>query len=758
MKKHFISGIFFAAIFSLSAEIILADKGKTDYSIQLASDAHKVTVSAAQDLKDYMKKSAGVDLKISAAPSGKKIILKKNPALAKDEYEVRIQGNDLILSGGDHYGISNAVYAFLENQMGIRWFTWFGDEKVPKYQKVSLNFSSYRKKPNFPVRWVTTQTVPKAAKAENFFRRNASGKIIPDEMTPIIGVCHTLFWYLPPKKAFMNNPENWKWKKEHYYFKTNPEFYSLSSDKKRVDSLQLCLSNKEMRKEFKKRFSERVELKNRVGAYSLSAMDWPGRFCYCSNCIALEKKYKCEGGPFYDFLIDMANFAKEKYPNIYITTLAYRKEQSERPPAVEKLPDNLIIIFAPIDDNFSKDLDHANNAGKVLAQWRKIAKHLWIWYYPATYENRGANLYAGIARNARDIRIMKKIGLDGMFWGMDVGTRSGLSFSDLRLWISLKMWNDPDLDDKKLVKEFCDFYYGKAADDMILYINELEQALDRYPGMMLWHAGGPDVTDQQLLRWVELFRKMEKKVSGNERHLENVKHVRVSLDLAVLNRYRKLVKMKNAALPAPKTIHDDLLLNMQNTLKRRMPTDLYLQKYELPSLQTCAAAALVAATVEPKKLPAQFAKYPENNIRRIMPQTGRAWTLKHVDDASFGRAITTTRSLKLEVPFTCGVYDKNGRKHLILHSIKQQDMVIDKFHYYKIGETVAPGTTACVFWTTRGWNANLELNSIGRFGIDHADQKFEIWAQIKFEGKGYSPKSKSSVDNAWIGEVVIVKK
>ena len=758
MKRNLIFSVFAAAVFTAHAGIILSEKGKTEYSIQLPENAHQTVSAAAQDLKDYMKKSAGIDLKISADAKGKKIILKKNPALQREEYEVRINGNDLILSGGDHYGIANAVYAFLENQMGIRWFTWYGDEKVPKYQDVKLDFPAYRKKPHFPIRWSIIQTVPKAAKAGNFFRRNASGRMIPDEMKPFIGSCHTLFWYLPPKKAFMNNPENWKWKKEHYYFKTNPEFYSLSGSGKRVDSLQLCLSNAEMRKEFKKRFSERVELKGKVGTYSLSAMDWPGRFCYCKNCIALEKKYKCEGGAFYDFLIDMANFAKEKYPNIYISTLAYRKEQSERPPAVEKLPDNLVIIFAPIDDNFSKDLDHPDNAGKVLAQWRKITKHLWIWYYASTYGSGGANLYTGIGRNIRDLKIMKRIGLDGMYWEIDVGTRSGLAFNDLRLWLMLKMWNDPELDEKKLIREFCEFHYGKAADDMIQYIAEFDTNLDKYSGNLLWHAADAGASDEQLIRWTERFNAMEKTVSADPRHLENIKHARIVLDLSVLRSYKKLAAAKKGLFPAPKVIHDTLLQNMKNTLKRRMPTDKYLQNYDFPSLKNSAAAALVSATIEPKKLPAQFDQYPEEKIRRVIPHVGPAWEMKEFSDAGFGRAITAKKNKKTEVPFTCGVYEASGRKFLLNRSIKKDEIVIDKFHYYKIGETTAPGITACIFWTSRSWNANVSLGSFARAGLDTNDQKYEVWAEMKFEGKGHSPQSKSNADNVWIGEVVIIRK
>ena len=123
-----------------------------------------------------------------------------------------------------------------------------------------------------------------------------------------------------------------------------------------------------------------------------------------------------------------------------------------------------------------------------------------------------------------------------------------------------------------------------------------------------------------------------------------------------------------------------------------------------------------------------------------------------------GRAITAKKNKKPEVPFTCGVYEASGRKFLLNHSIKKDEIVIDKFHYYKIGETTAPGITACIFWTSRSWNANVSLGSFARAGLDTNDQKYEVWAEMKFEGKGHSPQSKSDADNIWIGEVVIIRK
>ena len=142
--------------------------------------------------------------------------------------------------------------------------------------------------------------------------------------------------------------------------------------------------------------------------------------------------------------------------------------QAEVPPqlgAGKRMPDNFVCVFAPIDDDFSKMLDHKNNIGtlKNLRAWAKITDKILLWYYPVVY---GGVLPSGcVERSMRDTKLMFDAGATGSYYEHDVGVFAGLNFSDLMTWLFLKMYQDPNADYRALMKEFCDYYYGQQCYD-----------------------------------------------------------------------------------------------------------------------------------------------------------------------------------------------------------------------------------------------------------------------------------------------------
>ena len=204
------------------------------------------------------------------------------------------------------------------------------------------------------------------------------------------------------------------------FFKTNPEFFSMDQAGKRVDTLQLCFSNRKLRETFTAHLLERIRAGGGRGIVNVSANDVPGSFCRCPACVALEKQYQSVGGPLYDYLIEACGQIAKAYPQAYVTTLAYRKNQTEVPPAVKRLPDNLIIVFAPIDDNFAATLDDPTNQGTLdnLKKWVSIAKHVWVWYYINPYILEHPPL-GNVEKVAADTKLLHQIGVSGTFYEHD---------------------------------------------------------------------------------------------------------------------------------------------------------------------------------------------------------------------------------------------------------------------------------------------------------------------------------------------------
>ena len=159
------------------------------------------------------------------------------------------------------------------------------------------------------------------------------------------------------------------------YFKTNPEFYSLSQDGNRDWTYQLCYSNKEMRSELIRNYLEIVEKEYKGGAarmlVDLNDRGWAGMpLCWCSECAKLNETYGNLAGCYWDFIREICQVFKEKYPEILLQTLVYRLRDVRK--NTGKLPDNLVLEFAPLGETISRPLI-APAVCDMIESWRSVA-------------------------------------------------------------------------------------------------------------------------------------------------------------------------------------------------------------------------------------------------------------------------------------------------------------------------------------------------------------------------------------------------
>ena len=126
---------------------------------------------------------------------------------------------------------------------------------------------------------------------------------------------HTFNTYFPPKTTFGDHPE----------------WYSLIGGKRVGEGSQLCLTNPELRKAFLAKLLGYVDSSWAAAkaedappplVFSVSQNDWLNP-CQCDSCEALAKAEESEAGPLIDFVNYMADGVRDKYPEIYIDTLAY---------------------------------------------------------------------------------------------------------------------------------------------------------------------------------------------------------------------------------------------------------------------------------------------------------------------------------------------------------------------------------------------------------------------------------------------------
>ena len=118
--------------------MIFLKKGINDCKIVIPENAHIVEKTASEELLNYIEKSLSIKLSIVSEneAEGKCIYVghtefaKKNNVLgkSKENWIIKMVDGNLILTGGVNAGDRGNIYAtyhFLEDIVGVRWWTPF---------------------------------------------------------------------------------------------------------------------------------------------------------------------------------------------------------------------------------------------------------------------------------------------------------------------------------------------------------------------------------------------------------------------------------------------------------------------------------------------------------------------------------------------------------------------------------------------------------------------------------------------------------
>ena len=754
-----------------SGAITLVENGKTNYKI-VSDQEQNVEVSVAvKELTEYLEKATKANFNsvtISKAQRlSRRIIVGDNvlarsilgdamvSSLKSDESLVTVRGNDLILVGGSIRGTIYAVYSFLENELGCRWYTPFGDVVVPKHDRLIVSEINCREKPAFAYSYIYTRGLEDTCSFYFHNRQSESGYTYgdikidsPDESYNIGPGCHTLFFYIPIKEhsAQWQGHLRPEWDN---FFKTNPEFFSMDTNGKRVSNLQLCFSNPELRKTLTRQVESVIEKSGREkGWVSVDAHDTPGHFCHCPDCKKLEEKYGCIGGPIFDYCIELCNYLKEKRPGICVRTLAYRKKQSEVPPKIDKMPDNFIVCFAPIDDNFAATMDHPTNKETLdnLKGWCAIAKNVWVWYYTNPFGcgpyGWGTPPFGDVEKTVTNLRIMHKIGVIGIFFQQASAPR-GLNFADLELWLVLKLCQDPNQDIEKQIKEFMDYYFGKAAPQMKKYMEELETSRKQMTSTLPWNTDLVNylyLTPERIVRWQKMFDKMEQLTADSPAQLLQVRRVRISLDLAMLGKWREIEKKYLDLKLTPDELADRIRANFTASMKRGRFMDL------VSKMEQELVPMLIKAKVDPKPLPEFFNQFPADSIKDMLQVHGP-------NDADAACGVALVRDYDKDLPIEFGFYDDQAKKMGIKRVLKSEEIKPDRYEIYKLDRvTITPN---CRVWMTTSWIFTVLLNEAYVEGNPFIE--WDVYMSLKFEGPRYGSKDKTKPNTISCDRVILVR-
>ncbi len=521
--------------------ITLASDSASEYTIVVADGAIVPERTAAKELQDHLAAVTGVTIPVvdeRDAPSGAKLIILGPSqrlktafpdldldALGHDGIVMKTVDDTLFLAGGRPRGTLYAVYTFLEDVVGCRWWT-SAEQFIPSKAVLEI-----------PV--LNTVYTPALRYREAFYRDALNGIFaarskcngnhdgVPDEYGghyTILGWCHTFYQLLPPDK----------------YFKDHPEWYSEINGQRVGEGAQLCLTNDAMRAELTKNALEWIRKNPTAGLISITQNDCGGN-CQCANCAAIEQEEGAPSGLLVQFVNQVAEDIEKEFPDMLVETLAY--QYTRKAPLHVRPRENVVIRLCTIECSFSEPLATApRNADfrNDIEAWSAIAGKLYVWDYVTNFRQYLLP-HPNIQSLAPNIRFFVANNCIGLFEQGDTGSSCG-EFVELRAWVLAHLMWDPSRDPNALIDEFLAGYYGPAAWPLRRYIDRMSDAVSRADV----HFGCFQDTTAAWLGIDDLnaaevdFEAAEAAVRG-ERVLEaRVRRARLPLTYAWLNRYQAL--------------------------------------------------------------------------------------------------------------------------------------------------------------------------------------------------------------------------
>jgi hypothetical protein len=442
-----------------SDELVLAQDGRTDYQIVTHDRATAPQRHAAQELASFLKQISGADFPVvrEADWSGGPAIF-VGPSLAArraapdlyvhelghDGFVIRTSPPHLLLVGGEPRGTLYAVYTFLEDYLGCRWWTSKAST-IPQCATIKLGLINDRQVPILENRepffadafdgdWAVRN---KANGASARLDEARGGKITYQ------GFVHTFSSLVPPSE----------------YFAQHPEWFAFTGGKRSDGYVQLCLTNEELKRFVVERVKDWIRANPTANIVSVSQNDAAG-YCECPNCKALDEKEGSHAGSLLHFVNYVAREVGKEFPNVAIDTLAY--QYTRKPPRYVRPEPNVIVRLCSIECNFARPLTDPSNQTfyRDLVGWSKISQRLYVWDYVTNFANYlwpQPNVYV----LAPNVRTFVNHGVRGIF-EQGSYTSLGGDMALLKAWVLAKLLWDPDRDANALIREFLNGYYGPA--------------------------------------------------------------------------------------------------------------------------------------------------------------------------------------------------------------------------------------------------------------------------------------------------------
>lgn len=770
--------------------LTLSRQGKAMLPIILPDQTIPAEDTAAKELQDYLGKITGCTftvLRESKADSQPGIHLGATKLALREQlvpdgpesWRIKTVDGSLVLTGGRPRGTLYAVYHFLEDHLGVNWWTpW--DEDVPSTPELRLGMIDSRGTPAFlernliPEKDVRSLRFAVRRRVNGWYSHISSkygGGYVYGPPYP----CHTFAHYIPPKK----------------YAKTHPDFYPLAEGKRQTHRLhaQLYLLNPKLQSFVADKMKDLIASSRQDAEknglpypilYDFSSNDANVRYAdHSPDTLKLVEK-EGRSGELITAVNAIAEIVGKTYDEVLVHTLAYI--HTAEPPATVRPARNVAVRYAPIYKNFNAPINHPHNrfSNKQLRKWADITDHFYIWHY-----NTGVRLRSGMpdttaADNPETFRYYKQQGAEGVLveneWLIIQHMR------DLNLWVTSKLLEDPMQDGDALIRKFTDGYYGPAGTFIREYLDVLSKAYYANPSYMTINAQPRDaryLNVDTLLRLHAIFDRAEQAVAGNPELLRRVGIARIGLDRATVYRWRWLEReLKNAGQGMERlepldrqAIAERAAQRMRQAIGDRHDSTETLQDVRDAGFDFAGKLNHTRARIEGEVFPEHLMEFAKRDIRpgpvpeplkNVPPadlyaytaddfrESWRPWNPKPFElvrdsDSPTGWCSRITfdgppkniYKLTQDEPFAFGAYVLTDYSiegiDRVRRTIYPRDIPGPGYHLYKLADVEIPASAYLYFSRSWAWQIVTDLLS----DPSRPPRTFDIYLSVKFDGPDY---------------------
>ena len=416
----------------------------SEYSI-VYSAAEKNTAEAASELAEYIRKATGKTLPVITddKSAAREIVIGKTSrdtagvtsrrdALKNDGIMFYAEGGRLYIGSRSPLGQFYAVYRFLEEKIGCRFYSDNSERILPSDGIVIPADTDYSYSPQL------------------FYRYTDWGLSV--DMRRKLGL----------------NGEDGIENKIYGFAHTLAGLANVSP------STQPCLSDENVYATVLKNVRQRIADNPGVRIISVTQND-NRNYCTCEKCSALADR-EGQSGVMLTFVNRIAEDIEKDYPDVKILTFAY--QYTRKPPATIKARDNVVVWLCSIECCFTHQIYDASCPNNVsfcsdLDAWADHAKNLYIWDYTTNYRYYN-QLFPNLFTLRGNIPYFINNNAIGIYEEGDYQQVENGEFSRLRAYLLAHVLWDPDMTEEEysdLMDDFLEGYYGAGWKYIRYYID-----------------------------------------------------------------------------------------------------------------------------------------------------------------------------------------------------------------------------------------------------------------------------------------------